>query len=423
MPLTVIVISLLFFYATGITWRKVILILTSLYVYYQFIGVYILLLLILSTIIIISSKFIVNENKKIFVIIPILFIIFTFAILKYTGFSNWKLPVGFSVYAFSSISFIVDQYKNHIKYKWLDILCFLYFFPKILAGPIERSQDFISQLSTINKPTLIQFYKVFKLIVFSTLCKFVIANNLEGTTTSDYNGVNTIISILLFSIQFYFDYWAYTNFAIAFGWLYGIKLSPSFNRPYYSNSFKKFWNCWNITLSTWLRDYIYIPLGGNKVKRLHWISNILIVFIVSGLWHGSTVPFIIWGITHAILLIIELTIIKRYSFNLGLLYGIFVFLAVSLLWQMFKCNNLEDIASLFKAIKTPDSINIQLIVYLSISLTVMVILQSKTVLKIIFSIHDNKKFIIYEVTTISIMIIFIILLCGDYNSTFFYFKF
>ena len=195
------------------------------------------------------------------------------------------LPLGYSVFAFSAISLIINQYRDYKNYTALEILCYLFFFPKIFAGPIDRADDFVRQLRGKKKPTLKKLYLPIKMCIFACFYKFVIADRLYILCNDDYDGLNEVCSILCYGVAFFFDFYAYSIFAVAFGKLLGIDLPENFNSPYCSRTFRDFWKRWNITLGTWLRDYIYIPLGGNRISARQWILNILLVFVISAIWH------------------------------------------------------------------------------------------------------------------------------------------
>lgn len=409
--------------------KKVLLILSSLYVYYQFVGWYISFLMLIAVITCICSKqLVVHPNKHSTIMSTFIVVIcLGFLFLKYASPHSIQLPVGFSIYAFSCISLLIDQSRGEAKLSFLDILFYLCFFPKILSGPIERSANFVNQLKNDGREDVFSnLYKSFKVIIFALFCKFVIADRLGVYISDNYCGPNQFINALIFAIQFYLDFWAYSNLAIGFGLIYGIQLSANFQSPYSAHSFKDFWKKWNITLSSWLRDYVYIPLKGNKVSTIQWCFNVVVVFMVSAIWHGMFMPFIIWGFLHALLLIIETRLSSNAMFSFvckSRFYPIIVFACCAILWQTFRYENVQGLELFLCRLVTWEKINISIILVFIISVIVMLTLQSSRIEELMFNMQQNHLFIISEVILISIMGLSILLFGLNFNSPFFYFNF
>lgn len=242
---------------------------------------------------------------------------------------------------------------------------------------------------------------------------------MEGT------GLNLWLQVVTFAIGIFFDFWAYTMMAIGMGHIFGYSLPISFYRPYYSGSFRVFWHRWNITLGTWLRDYIYIPLGGNRNKPVKWCVVVLLVFLVSGIWHGTTWPFLIWGGCHALLLCVERLLIKPQRLHLlaKIAYGIFVFIAASLLWQFFIVDSFEDIGRFLHNLFQYQPAKWPLLAQAVGCLLFMALLTAKPVYRLIATESTGRYAIIAEVGMLSLMLAILVFLNCPMSFNFFYFRF
>lgn len=382
-----------------------------------FVKIYILMFLVMSVIIAKSSKLLGKNKSKSIIITDIIFLVSAFFTLKSS--QDLILPLGYSVFAFSAISLIVNQYKDYKEYTVLEILCYLFFFPKIFAGPIDRVEDFVGQLREKKKPALEKLYHPIKMCIFACFYKYVIADRIYYLCNEEYYGVNEVCSILCYGVAFFFDFYAYSIFAIAFGKLLGIDLPENFESPYRSLSFRDFWKRWNITLGIWLRDYIYIPLGGNRVTMRQWRFNILLVFVVSAIWHDSTAPFILWGVIHAILLIAE----RHFSIKRNRYYGVVVFMISILLWQLFDVNSIEDFALRLLRCIEYQPIDTRVIIGSIVSLGVLWFADRGSTKSVIFRHRNTGRYILKEVPITSIILVLDILLANNPSINFFYMKF
>jgi alginate O-acetyltransferase complex protein AlgI len=224
------------------------------------------------------------------------------------------LPVGISFYTFQTMSYTIDIYrkKSEPYQRFIDFACYASFFPQLVAGPIVRSDEFIEQIENPQEFSISRMKLGITLIVYGLVKKFIIANNValhvnfifaEG---SDLDNIALIWwGALAFGVQIYCDFSAYTDIAIGSAIIFGIQLPENFKTPYAATSPRDFWRRWHISLSTWLRDYLYIPLGGNRngLKRL--IFAVMVTMILGGLWHGASWNFVIWGLLHGLLLLIN----------------------------------------------------------------------------------------------------------------------
>lgn len=266
-------------------------------------------------------------------------------------FMNFVLPLGISFFTFQGISYLVDIYRKELTYKnsLLDVLLYISFFPHLVAGPIVKASEFIPQLKQPPKTTDIPFLFSITLIVLGLFKKTVIANYL-GVDIVDpvfenpkaFNSLDMIFAIYCYAVQIFCDFSAYTDMAIGFAYLLGYQFPLNFNQPYRATSLKDFWNRWHISLSRWLRDYLYIPMGGNRVSEKRTYQNLLITMGLGGLWHGASWNFITWGLLHGIGLAFE----KRFQWDskvdsLGkrILRGFFVFNFVCFAWIFFRAES------------------------------------------------------------------------------------
>lgn len=333
--------------------------------------------------------------------------------------SSTTILFGYSVFAFTGISFLVDQHKNRESYSILDILVFLLFFPKMLAGPIVRAIDFIPQLSTSRcSATLV--YRGFKLVIYALFVKFIIADTLFSIE-SECQGVDLILQSLTWGIRFYFDFYAYSLLAVGGALVFGIVLPYNFDNPYSARSFKDFWQRWNITLSTWLRTYIYIPLGGSRYSRTRTIINVFATFVVSGLWHGIAIPFVFWGLAHAGFICIERYFGKIWQGKWG--YRVFVSFSCIFLWQLFRFTNISDIVLYFHHISTEVFPSFSLLLCTAEALTTLCVLESKWLKNIVFEMGNSNRAIMCEVTFFALLITILILCPISYSFNFFYFNY
>jgi len=227
---------------------------------------------------------------------------------------NLLLPVGISFYTFQTLSYTIDVYRGEKKAEThLGILAlYVSFFPQLVAGPIERSPRLLPQLTMGNINRKLRYDNVtngLKLMAWGLFKKVVIAdrvayyvNRVYGSP-DEYVGMTVILATLFFAFQIYCDFSGYSDIAIGAAQVLGFDLMKNFDRPYFSKSISEFWKRWHISLSTWFRDYVYIPLGGNRTVKWRWYYNLFITFLVSGLWHGANWTFVIWGAMHGFFLI------------------------------------------------------------------------------------------------------------------------
>jgi D-alanyl-lipoteichoic acid acyltransferase DltB (MBOAT superfamily) len=228
------------------------------------------------------------------------------------------LPVGISFYTFHGLSYVIDIYKNRIKpeHNFIDYAVFVSYFPLLIAGPIERATHLLPQLKKEREFRYSNGINGIQQILWGLFKKIVVADNCAIIVNQIFNnyqsqtGITLLSGAILFTFQIYGDFSGYSDIAIGTSRLFGINLIRNFNYPYFSRDIAEFWRRWHISLTTWFRDYIYIPLGGSRTSKLKIIRNTLIIFIISGFWHGANWTFIVWGAYHAILFL-PLIILNR----------------------------------------------------------------------------------------------------------------
>lgn len=274
---------------------------------------------------------------------------------------DFLLPVGISFYTFQTLSYTLDVYKGEKEVERHFGIYALYvsFFPQLVAGPIERSTHFMPQLKEHHPLKLENFYIGTKWIIAGFFMKLVIADRLALYVDSVYNNVGAhgsatyALSSFLFAFQIYGDFAGYSSIAIGTAKLMGYDLMENFRRPYLATTLTDFWRRWHISLSTWFRDYVYIPLGGNRVSKGRRVSNLMITFLVSGFWHGASWNFIIWGGIHGLILVMETMYFRKIKVSfpgLRILKGLLIFVIVDFAWIFFRANTIEDSLTIVRGI-------------------------------------------------------------------------
>jgi alginate O-acetyltransferase complex protein AlgI len=280
------------------------------------------------------------------------------------------LPIGISFFVFHNISLLVDlTKKDHIRRPDLtEAFLYIIFFPQLVSGPITRAELFLPQISEKHLAD-VPFIDAAKWVLTGYFFKLFVANNLnEMTAYMDFPLYETVrledkwLLVFLYSYQIYADFFGYTAIAIGLGLLFGYRLPINFNLPYISHSFSEFWTRWHISLTTWLRTYLYIPLGGNRDGRLRTYLNIMIVMGLGGLWHGAAISYLVWGSMHGALLVGERMWLGKNdgTSRLGLVVrplriGL-VFFSVSMLWIFFKLPNFDHALAYLSGMFTASAI-------------------------------------------------------------------
>ncbi len=372
---------------------KILYLLFASYIFYaawdwRFLG-----LILLSTFIdyLIGSKLGVERNilyRKLLVFSSIFCNLTILGIFKYLGFfidsfqyllrdiglnPDWPtlniiLPVGISFYTFQSLSYTIDIYRGNLKPErnFFNFASYITMFPQLVAGPIVRASHLLPQLNCPKELNLNRLFNGAELIVWGYLLKVVLADNLGFLIETnnyfqnprDYGSYDLILAVVMFSFQIYGDFAGYSLIAIGLAKILGFDLDPNFRRPYLSSSFSEFWKRWHISLSTWLRDYLYIPMGGNRKGVLKTNINLIVTMVLGGLWHGASLTFLCWGLIHGLYLVIFKSLAEylNYSSNKFIkniqrvLLVFLVFILTSIAWVFFRSDTLTDSFYIIKTI-------------------------------------------------------------------------
>lgn len=366
----------LFFYSIihqKIKLRLIYLILFSLYFFYKACGFYFLLIILSAIVDFNLSNWIYKTNssvrKKLLLIFSITVNLGLLAYFKYTNFFigiindaqigqlqplKIFLPIGISFYTFENLSYIIDVYRGKFKpaISFLDYCCFLSFFPKLVAGPIVRASDFIPQIRNKIYISKEDSGRALFLITGGLFKKAIISDYISINFVDRvfdnpmlYSGFENLMAVYGYALQIYCDFSGYSDMAIGIALMIGIKISINFNSPYQSSSITEFWRRWHISLSSWLRDYLYISLGGNRTGKTKQYVNLMITMLIGGLWHGASWKFVLWGGMHGLALGVDKFIKSFFYFKPNYLLKIsgiiFTFHFVCFCWIFFRASSLQ----------------------------------------------------------------------------------
>lgn len=277
------------------------------------------------------------------------------------------LPIGISFYCFEAISYAVDVYRRKTApaRSYLDLILFITFFPHLVAGPIVRAHDFLPQLESPRKPTAQGLVTAMQWIVVGYFLKVGIADNLSSSVDRVFNAPGTAsttdawLGTLYFSAQIFGDFAGYTSIARGIALIMGFELTPNFDFPYLARGLRDFWRRWHISLSSWLRDYLYISLGGSRGSRLATYRNLMITMLLGGLWHGAAWTFVIWGALHGLYQVVEHAVRARWPASsrdgdrppllLELGQMALTFLLVMIAWVFFRAASVADAVTILRA--------------------------------------------------------------------------
>jgi alginate O-acetyltransferase complex protein AlgI len=384
------VIVTIIYFQIPYKFRWIHLLLASCYFYMVFFPVYILILgftIVIDYFAGIFLEKLQGKNRKIFLIASLIANIGVLAVFKYYNFLNQNLgellgifghqspmpvlkillPIGLSFHTFQAMSYTIEVYRNHVKAERNFGLYALYvmFYPQLVAGPIERPQNLLPQLHSKHDFNFEEFKAGLMQMAFGFLKKVVIADRLALVVDDIYgnvsmqNGSTLVVATFFYAFQIYCDFSGYSDIAIGAARIMGIKLMTNFNAPYFSKSISEFWKRWHISLSTWFKDYLYISLGGNRVSIPRWYFNLLIVFLISGLWHGANWTFIVWGGLHGFYMLSGiwknkllklLKIRESRSFLMKILNISATFMLVCFAWIFFRATNFAHALQIIRKI-------------------------------------------------------------------------
>lgn len=365
-------------------WRWVHLLIASCIFYAAFIPVYILILF-LTIIIDYFAGILIEEasgkRRRMFLVVSIISNVSVLAVFKYynffidninsllsaadlaTALPYWSLilPIGLSFHTFQAMSYTIEVYKGSQKAERHFGMYALYvmFYPQLVAGPIERPQNMLHQFHERKYFSFANLVEGLKLIGWGLFKKVVIADRLSllvnevYNNPTEYQGLTFVMATIFFAFQIYCDFSGYSSIAIGTARVMGFELMLNFNMPYLAKSVREFWQRWHISLSTWFRDYLYIPLGGNKVVKWKWYYNLFITFLVSGIWHGANWTYVLWGGLHGTYIVLD-HILRPFRDWANALSGgipeivnsiisrVLVFTLVCFAWIFFRANTLHD---------------------------------------------------------------------------------
>ena len=364
--------------------------------------------------------------------------------------TDWRfltiiLPVGISFYTFQTMSYTIDIYRRELAptRSFLDFALFVSFFPQLVAGPIERARDLLPQILHERQLSWAKFTEGCHLILWGLFQKVFVADNLarivdpvfDSETTA--NGAAVLLATYAFAFQIFCDFAGYSNIARGLGKCMGMELTVNFNLPYFATNPRQFWQRWHISLSTWLRDYLYIPLGGNRKGSARTCRNLLITMLLGGLWHGAAWTFVLWGLYHGLLMMIHRIVspfLGRIGFSRGSLAEkvwfavrvVFFFHLICLGWLIFRAQSPDRFVSMLSAIAMNFDVGAvpglaklcrQLVFFLS----VLVMIQC-------FQYRSGNLLAVYKTSTIPSAVIhavmlYLMVINAEPNHAFIYFQF
>lgn len=319
-----------------------------------------------------------GAKKTVFIITTVLLIANLF-VFKYLNFfveninalfpktelvTNLVLPIGISFYTFQILSYVIDLYRGKIgvQRNYFYLTLYVAFFPQLIAGPIVRYKTVESEIRH-REESLDDVVCGMRRFIVGMAKKVIIANNVGAVATVIYSGDKAVygmpfywLAAVAYALQIYFDFSGYSDMAIGIGRMFGFHFLENFDYPYIATSITNFWRRWHISLSSWFRDYIYIPLGGNRVPKLRWILNICVVWALTGFWHGASWNFVLWGVYYAVLLLVEKLFLAKLLDKLPkIICWLYTFVLVLISWVIF---NLTDFSQMLMTLRHMFSFNI-----------------------------------------------------------------
>jgi len=443
---------LIFYFIFPSKYKNIVLLIFSLLFYFLGEPKYIIILLLSCFINYYLSKLIEKSKyRKTFLVIAVLYNVLQLLIFKYTDFFieninnifNFKIPylyivmpIGISFFTFQALGYIIDVYnKKHKPAKnIINFMTYICLFPQLVAGPIVRYSDIEKELND-RTHSFDKFSLGIKRFVIGLSKKVLIANVL-GELIKELI-TDTVLSSWLrpvcYTLQIYFDFSGYSDMAIGLGLMFGFKFLENFNYPLIASSITDFWRRWHISLSSWFRDYIYIPLGGNRTSKLKWIRNLFVVWFLTGFWHGASWNFILWGLYFGVILVIEKFFLKKYIDKTKVLKYIYSLLIIVISFLIFNASSLSEISislkNMFFINKIPLYDNES--IYYFKSYFVLIItscIASTPLFKIIINKIQNTKFkllidIIEPITYIILLVLCTAFLVDASFNPFLYFRF
>ncbi|MDR7871280.1 MAG: MBOAT family O-acyltransferase [Tissierellaceae bacterium] len=352
---------------------------------------------------------------------------------------NLPLPIGISFYTFQSMSYTIDVYRGDVKAQrsFLILGTYVTLFPQLIAGPIVRYSTVEDELEN-RKESISLAAKGLRRFIIGLGKKVIIANQMGFIADTIFNNtfsrpgtILTWLALICYTFQIYYDFSGYSDMAIGLGHILGFNFLENFNYPYISKSITEFWRRWHISLSTWFRDYLYIPLGGNRSNA---IRNILIVWFLTGLWHGASWNFILWGLYYGVLLLIEKHLLKdilpKFPNVFKHIYAIF-FILIG--WSLFRIEDLSQLVKVLRTLFIYESTSLRTVlldyqdIFYSLPYIILAIIGSTPIVKNTIESFEKKSstagYILNDLYYVCIICVSIMFLIGDTFNPFIYFKF
>nr|WP_330395432.1 MBOAT family O-acyltransferase [Clostridioides difficile] len=402
-----------------------------------------------------------SKNKKMWVVLSVIYNISILAVFKYSNFfidninflfntditiPEVKLPLGISFFTFQIMSYVIDVYRNDAKVqrKLSNLALYISLFPQLVAGPIVRYQTVADSIK-YREHNWDKFTQGVNRFVVGLGKKVILANQLgiiaDGVfnkSAGDLSRLEVWLGIVCYTLQIFYDFSGYSDMAIGLGKMFGFEFLENFNYPYISQTVSEFWRRWHISLGTWFKDYVYFPLGGNRVSKAKLYRNLFVVWFLTGMWHGASWTFIIWGLYYGILISVEKAFLEKFLYKMPrIVRHIYLLLIVMIGWVFFRVDDLpaaiKFIGIMFGVGNYPvisNAFNVFIIEYWYV--IVGAILLSTPIVKVVKSllIKKNKNTLnstLYQVTNavfiVSCMFIVIVMLSSSTYNPFLYFRF
>lgn len=390
-----------------------------------------------------------STHRKFLLVMAVIIDIGMLGFFKYSGFvvknisaifkidSNFPelvLPIGISFYTFQILSYIIDVYKRKVKVQknLIDFILYISMFPQLIAGPIVQYSVIDDQLRN-RKSSLNLTSKGIYLFTIGLAKKTILANS-AGAIYDEYISIGydalsftgAWCAIIFFAFQIYYDFSGYSDMAKGLGFIFGFEFPDNFNYPYIADSITDFWRRWHITLSSWFRDYIYIPLGGSRYSTGRTIFNLFVVWTLTGLWHGASWNFILWGMYFFVLLVLEKYVFKNIIFKMPkILRHLMTIILILFGWVIFSCEKLSDIGKFFSCLFCANSFLDNMSSYLFISNLFMMLLMlffSTPIFKLNIVKENQSNKIKFFITVLLLSLSLVWLVADTYNP-FLYFRF
>lgn len=452
-------LCLLIYYLVPFKYKNIVLLIFSLVFYAWGEPIYILLMIFSSILDYVIGRMMEkyendNHKRKICLFISVVVNLSLLGFFKYADFLintlnsffhinipllNLGLPIGISFFTFQTMSYSIDVYRKEVKveHNFLNFMTYVSMFPQLIAGPIVRYETVSKELYE-RKINFSNFANGLVRFIQGLFKKVLIANNVGYlwtimSTSSELSVLGAWLGIIAFTLQIYFDFSGYSDMAIGMGRMLGFNYLENFNYPYIASSITDFWRRWHISLSTWFRDYVYIPLGGSRVKKILNIRNIFIVWMLTGLWHGASWNFVLWGIYYGILLILEKFILKKWLDKMPMFWKhVYTLFLVIIGWLIFAFEDMHLLHNYFKTMFGLNGkiINSTALYYLSnyFIILLIAIIFSTPVYKYLKTFINNKKhriikFILILVIYLVLLTVTVAYLVSDTYNPFLYFRF